>query len=308
MLRSLAARLLQNLAVLFVVLSLSFLVMKLAPGSPLSKDRDLPPEIEAMLQEQYGLNKPLAEQYFDYVARLAHGDLGPSIKQEAPVADILLAALPYSLITGLQAMAFAILVGIPLGILAAMRPRTFWDHATMAISTLAITVPNFVLGPLLILVFALGLGWTRTGGWAGWSDSILPSISLGCFYMAYVSRLARSGMLEVSKLDHVRTARAKGASETRVVLVHILRAGLLPVVSFLGPAFAAVLTGSVVVERVFNVPGIGTFFVDAAFNRDYFLVLGAILVYSVLLVMLNLAVDLVYSVIDPRITLDGKQA
>jgi oligopeptide transport system permease protein len=304
--RVLAGRLAQSLAVLFVVLTLSFFVMKLAPGSPLSKDRELPPAVEAMLEERYGLNKPLHQQYLDYLGQLARLDLGPSIKQEAPVTEILGQALPYSLLLGFQAMFLALLLGIPMGVAAAWRPGSWWDHATMGISMLGISIPNFVLGPLLISTISLGLGLTRSGGWSGWADSILPSISLAIFYMSYVSRLTRSGMLEVARLDFVRTARAKGLAERTVMLRHVLRAGILPVVSFLGPALAAVLTGSVVVERVFNVPGIGAFFVDAAFNRDYFLVLGAILVYSILLVGLNLAVDLLYAWVDPRISLkDG---
>lgn len=304
MIRYIAGRLLQSVAVLFVVLSASFFVMKAAPGSPLAKDRVLDPEVEAQLMARYHLDEPVIQQYFRYVGRLAVGDLGPSIKQNAPVLEIVAEALPYSLIIGSQAMIFALLLGVPLGLIAGLKQNSKSDYAAMSFAMIGVSIPNFVLGPLLILVFASGLGLFRSGGWVSWWDSILPSISLGMFYTAYVARLTRSGMLEVIRQDFIRTAHAKGLRERVVVLRHALRGAILPVVSYLGPAFASVLTGSVVIEKVFNVPGLGTFFVDAAFNRDYFLVLGVILVYSSLLVVLNLAVDIVYSVIDPRVSYD----
>ena len=230
------------------------------------------------------------------------GDLGMSIQQRAPVSEIIFEAVPYSLTIGVQAMLFALLLGIPIGLLAGLKQNTPTDYGVMSVAMIGVSIPNFVLGPILILIFASGLGIFRSGGWTGWQDSILPSVSLGMYYLAYVSRITRSGMLEVIRQDWIRTARAKGLTEKLVVFRHALRGALLPVVSYLGPAFAAVLTGSIVIEKVFNVPGLGTFFVDAAFNRDYFLVLGTILVYSTLLVMLNLLVDVLYGVLDPRVS------
>lgn len=292
----------QGLAVLFLILTLSFFVMKAAPGSPLSQDRQLDPDVEAALMAQYGLDKPVHQQYFAYLGNLLKGDLGPSIKQKAPVSEIVMEAVPYSLIIGGQAMLFALFLGVGLGLVAGLRQNTAVDYASMSFAMIGVSIPNFVMGPILILVFAAGLGWFNSGGWTGWHDSILPSISLGLFYTAYIARLTRGGMLEVIRQDYIRTARAKGLKERVVVLRHALKGALLPVVSFLGPAFASVLTGSVVIEKVFNVPGLGTFFVDAAFNRDYFLVLGVILVYSALLVALNVVVDLLYTVLDPRVS------
>lgn len=302
MIRYVLGRLLQSAVVLFIVLSASFFVMKAAPGSPLSRDRQLDPEIEAQLMAQYNLDKSVPVQYLLYVGNLLKGDLGPSIKQNAPVREIVMEALPYSLIIGCQAMLFALLLGIPIGLLAGLKQNTLADYGSMSVAMIGVSIPNFVLGPILILIFASGMGIFRSGGWMSWWDSILPSASLGLFYTAYVARLTRSGMLEVIRQDYIRTARAKGLRERLVVFRHALRGAILPVVSYLGPAFASVLTGSVVIEKVFNVPGLGTFFVDAAFNRDYFLVLGVIMVYSSLLVILNLIVDVLYSVIDPRVS------
>jgi oligopeptide transport system permease protein len=304
MIRYIASRLLQSAAVLFVVLTASFFIMKAAPGSPLSNDRELDPEVEAQLMERYRLDEPLVTQYAYYLSLLAQGDLGPSIKQRAPVTEIIASALPYSLIIGGQAMLFALFLGVPIGLLAGLKQNTGADYGAMSFAMIGVSIPNFVLGPMLILLFASGLGWFRSGGWIGWQDSILPSVSLGMYYLAYVARLTRSGMLEVIRQDWIRTARAKGLTERAVVVAHSMRGAMLPVVSYLGPAFAAVLTGSIVIEKVFNVPGLGTFFVDAAFNRDYFLVLGTILVYSTLLVGLNLLVDVLYSLIDPRVSFE----
>jgi oligopeptide transport system permease protein len=304
MIRYIASRLVQSAAVLFVVLTASFFIMKAAPGSPLSNDRELDPEVEAQLMERYRLDEPLVTQYAYYLSLLAQGDLGPSIKQRAPVTEIIASALPYSLTIGGQAMLFALLLGVPIGLLAGLKQNTGVDYGSMGVAMIGVSIPNFVLGPMLILVFASGLGWFRSGGWIGWQDSILPSVSLGMYYLAYVARLTRSGMLEVIRQDWIRTARAKGLTERAVVVAHAMRGAMLPVVSYLGPAFAAVLTGSIVIEKVFNVPGLGTFFVDAAFNRDYFLVLGTILVYSTLLVGLNLLVDVLYSLIDPRVSFE----
>lgn len=302
MARYIVGRLAQSVVVLAVVLTASFFVMKAAPGSPLSNDRQLDPEVEAQLMEMYRLNEPVGKQYLYYVGQLLQGDLGMSIQQRAPVSEIIFEAVPYSLTIGIQAMIFALLLGVPIGLLAGLKQNTPTDYGVMSVAMIGVSIPNFVLGPILILIFASGLGIFRSGGWTGWQDSVLPSVSLGMYYLAYVSRITRSGMLEVIRQDWIRTARAKGLTETLVVFRHALRGALLPVISYLGPAFAAVLTGSIVIEKVFNVPGLGTFFVDAAFNRDYFLVLGTIMVYSTLLVGLNLLVDVLYGVLDPRVS------
>lgn len=304
MIQYIALRLVQSVVVLFIIISLSFFVMKAAPGSPLSQDRELDPDIERMLMERYRLDQPVIVQYGYYVAGLARGDLGQSIKQHAPVSEMVAEAIPYSLLIGGQALIFAILLGTLLGLLAGLRQNTGWDYGAMSFAMIGVSIPNFVLGPILILIFAAGLGWFNSGGYESWPDSILPSVSLGLFYTAYIARLTRGGMLEVIRQDFIRTARAKGVVERLVVFRHALRGALLPVVSYLGPASASVLTGSVVIEKVFNVPGLGAFFVDAAFNRDYFLVLGVIIVYSALLIVLNLVVDLLYTVLDPRVSHD----
>jgi oligopeptide transport system permease protein len=288
--------------VLFVILTASFFIMKAAPGSPLARDRQLDPEVEAQLMARYHLDRPVVEQYGWYLAGVVRGDLGDSIKQHAPVSEIIANAVPYSLTIGGLAMVWALLLGVPLGLVAGLRQNSWVDYLAMSVAMLGVSIPSFVLAPFLILVFASGLGWFRSGGWTGVYDGILPSLALGLFYMAYIARLTRGGMLEVIRQDYIRTARAKGLTERLVVTRHALRGALLPVVSYLGPAFASVLTGSVVIEKIFNVPGLGTFFVDAAFNRDYFLVLGVILVYSLFLVLLNLVVDVLYTVLDPRVS------
>lgn len=302
MLKYLFSRVLQSLGVLLIVLTASFFIMKAAPGSPLSRDRQLDPEVEARLMEQYHLDQPVIAQFGWYLSLLARGDLGPSIKQQAEVSEIIAAAVPYSLKIGGLAIVFALLIGVPIGLIAGLKQNTWVDYLTMSIAMFGVSVPSFVLAPLLIMVFASQLGWFRSGGWYSSYDAILPAFSLGLYYAAYVARLTRGGMLEIVRQDYIRTARAKGLAERVVVVRHAMRGAMLPVVSFLGPAFASVLTGSVVIEKVFNVPGLGTFFVDAAFNRDYFLVLGVILVYSILLIVLNFIVDLLYTVLDPRVS------
>jgi oligopeptide transport system permease protein len=243
-------------------------------------------------------------QYFVYLKTLLSGSLGDSMISDLTVLEILGEALPYSLLLGLQALFIALLFGIPAGLFAGLRQNTAADYSVMTVAMVGVSIPNFVLGPLLILLFAIHLGWFSAVGWYSWTDSILPSITLGLFYVAYVARLTRGGVLEVIRKDYIRTARAKGLKERLVVLRHALKGALLPVVSYLGPAFAALLAGSVVVEEIFNLPGVGTHFVRSALNRDYNLVLGTIILYSSLLVMLNMLVDILYTVLDPRVSYD----
>lgn len=243
-------------------------------------------------------------QYFHYVGQLLEGSLGDSMKTDRSVLETLSSALPYTLQLGLQALFVALLIGVPAGLFAGLRQNTMADYSTMTLAMVGVSIPNFVLGPLLIMFFALDLGWFRPNGWDSWMDSVLPSITLGLYYAAYIARLTRGGMLEVIRKDFIRTARAKGLTEHAVVVTHALRGAILPVVSYMGPAVAALLAGSVVVEEIFNLPGVGKLFVRAALNRDYNMVLGTVILYSTVLVFLNLLVDILYTVIDPRVSYD----
>lgn len=243
-------------------------------------------------------------QYAIYMGTLMRGSLGESMITDRTVAETLGAALPYSIQLGIQALLIALLFGVPAGLFAGLRQNTISDYSVMTIAMVGVSIPNFVLGPLLILLFSIHLGWFTAVGWYTWADSILPSITLGLFYVAYVARLTRGGVLEVIRKDYIRTARAKGLRERVVIFRHAIKGALLPVVSYLGPAFAALLAGSVVVEEIFNLPGVGTHFVRSALNRDYNLVLGTIIMYSTLLVFLNMLVDILYTVLDPRVSYD----
>lgn len=252
----------------------------------------------------YGPGDIAQTQYVGYIVNLLQGDMGKSFAQDPTVTDILFGSLPYSLVLGLQAMLVALVIGVPIGLIAGLKQNKWQDYVAMGGAMVGVSIPNFVLGPLLILVFALGLGWFTTGGWEKWSDSVLPSVALGMYYAAYVARLTRGGTLEVIRQDYIRTARAKGLVERIVLTRHALKGALLPVVSFLGPAFAGMMTGSVVIEEIFTLPGMGTHFVRAALARDYNLVLGTVVIYSSLLVMMNLVVDILYTFLDPRVSYD----
>jgi oligopeptide transport system permease protein len=243
-------------------------------------------------------------QYAQYLKTLVSGSLGNSMKTDLTVLETLEAGVPYTVQLGLQALLIAMLLGIPAGLFAGLKQNTMADYTTMTVAMVGVSVPNIVLGPLLILLFSLELGWFTAVGWEKWTDSILPSFTLGLYYAAYVARLTRGGMLEIIRKDFIRTARAKGLRERAVVFRHALKGALLPVVSYLGPALAALLTGSVVVEEIFNLPGIGTHFVRSALNRDYNLVLGTIILYASVLVLLNLVVDVLYTFLDPRVSYD----
>lgn len=243
-------------------------------------------------------------QYARYLATLARGSLGNSMKTDLTVLETLTAGLPFTIQLGLQALLVALFLGVPAGLLAGLKQNRMADYVTMTVAMVGVSVPNIVLGPLMIMLFSLQLGWFTAVGWEKWADSILPSVTLGLFYAAYVARLTRGGMLEIIRKDFIRTARAKGLTEQIVVFRHALKGALLPVVSYLGPALAALLTGSVVVEEIFSLPGIGTHFVRSALNRDYNLVLGTIILYSTVLVFLNLVVDILYTFIDPRVSYD----
>jgi oligopeptide transport system permease protein len=300
----LARRLLSTIPLLFGILLFSFLFMRSAPGGPFDDERTLPPQIEENLRAKYHLDEPVSQQFLRYMGGLLHGDLGPSFKYQArSVNEIVAQALPVSLTLGAVALALALLIGIPAGVIGAVHHNRVEDWATMSFSLLGLCVPNFVLGPILIILFVFVLGWFPAGGWGTLQQLALPALTLGAIRAAYVARLARAGMLEVIRQDFVRTARAKGLPERIVILKHALRIGILPVVTYLGPATASILVGSVVVERIFNIPGLGSFFVNSALNRDYTMAMGTVLLYSGLLITLNLVVDVFYSFLDPRVEL-----
>jgi oligopeptide transport system permease protein len=290
------------LPVLFIIVSLSFFMMRLAPGGPFDQERALPDQVRANIEARYHLEEPLWRQYLRYVGEVARGDLGPSYRYpDRSVNELLALGFPVSLTLGLCALGVALALGGTAGILSGLRRNAFVDYLTMTFALAGVSVPNFVLGPILMLVFALGLGWLPVAGWGTWRHLILPSVTLGTFYAAYVARLTRAGMLEVIGQDFIRTARAKGLREATVVLRHALPGAILPVVTYLGPASAAILTGSVVVETIFSIPGIGRYFVGGALNRDYTMVLGTVVFYSVLLLVFNLVVDVLYAYLDPRV-------
>ncbi|HSB72757.1 MAG TPA: ABC transporter permease subunit [Candidatus Methylomirabilis sp.] len=288
--------------VLFVIVSLSFFLMRLAPGGPFDQERRLPEQVRANIEARYHLDEPFWRQYLRYLGDALRGDLGPSFRYpDRSVNELLGLGFPVSLTLGLCALAVALLLGGLAGTVAGLRRNTVWDYLTMSFALGGVSVPNFVLGPILMLVFALWLRWLPVAGWGTWRHLILPSVTLGTFYAAYVARLTRAGMLEVVGQDFIRTARAKGLREAAVVLRHALPSAILPVVTYLGPASAAILTGSVVVETIFSIPGIGRYFVGSALNRDYTMVLGTVVFYSLLLLVFNLVVDVLYSYLDPRV-------
>lgn len=375
MLRFILTRLLQSIPVLFIIATLTFFMVRFAPGDPFTDEKTVPVEIRKKLEEHYGLDRPLWEQYLLYfgfiykevdkqqmifadgnetavyspennkftatVTRkgelvvtdqspgkwhiravpeddrisenhlweiyrrersgLITGDLGPSFKYvDRSVTELISKSFPVSMQLGLCALAIALCLGLPAGVIAALKKNSLLDYVPMSTAMIGICLPTFVMGPLLIMIFSSGLGWFSPIGWYTWGDMVLPSLTLGLYYAAYVARLTRGGMLEVLNQDFIKTARAKGASESRVILKHSLRGGLLPVVSFLGPAFAGLISGSFVIETIFSIPGLGKFFVTAAFNRDYTMVLGTVLFYATLIIVMNLLVDIVQAWLNPR--------
>jgi oligopeptide transport system permease protein len=297
-------RLLMIVPTLWAIGTLTFFMLRLAPGGPFLADRDIPERARAQLERTYGLDRPLGEQYVTFLGRAAQFDFGPSYKYPArQVREIIAGALPVSLELGGLALLVAMLIGIPIGVIAAVRQNSGTDHAAMGLALAGVSIPNFVLGPVLILVFSLGLFLLPPALWQGPASRILPVLTLSTAYVAYIARLTRAGMLEVLRQDFVRTARAKGLPERQVVTRHAMRLGILPVVSYLGPAAARILMGSVVVETVFQIPGLGRYLVNAAFNRDYTLVMGGVLFYAAFLLVLNLIVDVAYTWLDPRVEL-----
>ena len=304
MLRFIIRRIIIIVPMLFIIVSLTWALIRLAPGNFYTGEKKLAPAVEQNLRAKYGLNKPWYTQYGKVLWNMARFDFGTSLKYEGQsVTQILWRALPVSAALGLSAYLLALLVGITTGTLAALRQNSWIDYASMALAMIGISIPNFVLGPLLVLLFGLTLFWLPPALWNGLPSKslILPAITLSAIYIAYIARLTRSGMLEVMRSDYIRTARAKGLSERDVVIRHAMRGGLLPVLSFSGPALAFLITGTVVVEKVFALPGLGNYFINACFNRDEPLIIGIVAFIAISVLGFNLLVDIAYGFVDPRI-------
>lgn len=300
-------RLASAIPTLLIVVTISFFLMRFAPGGPFNLERALPPQIMANMLKAYHLDQPLYMQYLNYLWNVLHGDFGPSyVYRDFSVAELIGQSLPYSLELGSWAMLLAVVGGVIAGVFAALRQNGFVDHLVMAVATIGLTVPNFVVGPTLSLIFAVMLSWASAGGWGSGSprDIILPVIALGLPQLGVFARLTRGSMIETLRADHIRTARAYGLPPRAVVVVHALRGALLPVVTYLGPCAAAVLTGSVVIETIFAIPGVGRYFVLGAINRDYTLVMGTVVLVAVFIIVFNLIVDMLYAVLDPRVRYD----
>ena len=304
MLRFIGRRLLVAIPTLLLVVTITFFMMRAAPGSPFASDRKLSPEIEHNVMAKYGMNRPLTEQYVVYLGGVLHGDFGPSLKyKDKSVLQIIEENYKVSLIVGASAISLAALVGMTLGVLAALRQNGWIDIGVMGVAIVGVCIPTFVTAPLLVLLFGSILQLLPNGGWNGGAleNLVLPVTVLALPQIAIISRLTRAGMIEVLNSNYVRTARAKGLPAHRIVLKHALRAAILPLVSYLGPACAGLLTGSLIVEQVFGLPGLGKFFVISALQRDYTVVMGMVIFYAALVVFLNLVADLLYAALDPRV-------
>jgi oligopeptide transport system permease protein len=301
--RFIIGRLLQAIPVIFIVITATFFLVRAAPGGPFDAEKAVIPEVKAALERQYRLDLPIHEQYIAYLVDLSQGDLGPSFKYPGrTINELIESGLPATAELGAYALLIAVIIGSLAGIAAALRPNTLQDYIPMSMAMIGICMPTFLLGPILVLIFGIHLDWLPVSGWGDIpGDKLMPSITLGAAYAAYVARLSRAGMLEVLSQDYIRTARAKGLPEWQVVLKHGLRGGMLPVVAFLGPAFAGLLAGSFVVETIFQIPGLGRFYVQAAFNRDYTMILGTTVFLSTLIVLFNLLSDIVAAWLNPRL-------
>ncbi len=296
-------RLLLLIPVLIVISVVTFGLAHAVPGGPFSREKALPPEVLANLEKYYGLDQPVWKQYVDYMSDIIlRFDFGPTYRSRGrSVNDIFADHLPVSAQLGVAAIAIALVIGIPLGIVAALKQNTFWDYLGMGLAIFGVSVPAIVLGPLLILIFALALGWFPVAGWGTPAKMVLPALALGLRESAIIARLTRASMLQVIREDYIRTARAKGLAERAVMVRHALKNAFIPVATVLGPMFAALVTGTFIVEQIFAIPGLGKYFVTSITNRDYPVVMGTILLYAVFLVLANLAVDLTYAFLDPRI-------
>jgi oligopeptide transport system permease protein len=299
-------RLASAVPTLLVIVTIAFFLVRFAPGGPFDQEQPLAPQVLDNLKRAYSLDRPLFQQYLDYLGKLAHGDLGPSYSAiDFTVGDMLRRGLPYSLSLGFGALVLALFGGLAAGVAAALRQNTAGDYSVMTVATIGVTVPNFVVAPVLQLVFGLSLGLLPLAGWGNGALAyrILPTIALALPQMAVIARLTRGAMIEALRADHIRTLRASGLP-SRIIIAHALRGAVLPVISYLGPAAAALLTGSVVIEKIFAIPGVGAYFVDGALNRDYTLVMGTVVMLAGFIVIFNLLVDLLYAALDPRVRYD----
>lgn len=306
MLRFLLRRLIVAVPTLLVVITVAFFMMRAAPGGPFDSDRKLPPAVMANIEARFGLDQPLPVQYVRYLGDVLQGDFGPSLKyQDKTVWQLIRDGFPISLRIGAAALAVGVIVGVSLGVAAALRQNRPADYMATAIAILGVCIPTFVTAPLLILLFGSRLGWLPSGGWndGALPNLILPVVVLSLPQIAIISRLTRAGMVEVLRSNYVRTARAKGLPEHRIVTRHALRGAILPLVSYLGPACAGVITGSLIIEQIFQLPGIGQFFVIGALQRDYTVVMGVVILYATLIIVLNLVADLLLALLDPRVRL-----
>jgi oligopeptide transport system permease protein len=301
--RFIALRTLQAIPVILIVITATFFLVRAAPGGPFASEKAVLPQVQAALEARYRLDQPMFQQYVSYLGDLVKGDLGPTFRYPGRTVDeLILDGLPITAELGFYAMIVAVLLGVSSGVVASLRPNTAQDYVPMSAAMLGICMPSFLLGPLLVLIFGIWLQWLPVSGWgSSVGDKILPSITLGAMYAGYIARLSRSGMLDVLSQDYLRTARAKGLPEYKVILKHALRGGLLPVISYLGPAFAHMLSGSFVVETIFQIPGLGRFYVQAAFNRDYTMILGTTIFLAVLIVVFNLLSDILATWLNPRL-------
>ena len=307
MFRYVLNRVLSAIPTLIMLITISFFMIRVAPGGPFDTEKDLPPEIQKNLEAKYHLDEPLHQQYFRYIKDIVHGDFGPSFQyKDYTVTELIAKGFPVSLTIGGFALLLALVIGISLGTLAAVRQNSWVDYLLMSSAMTGISVPNFVVAPLLILFFAVYYNWFPAGGWGDghWTYLVLPVVALSLRYIAYIARLMRGSMIEILQSDYIRTAKAKGLSTTQTVIKHALKPAIMPVISYLGPAAAGILTGSVVIEKIFGVPGLGRYFVQGALNRDYTLVMGVIIFVGVLIVIFNLIVDILYAYLDPKIRLE----
>ncbi len=302
MLAYILKRIAGTIPTLFIIVTLAFFMIRLAPGGPFDSERPIPPEIAANLDRVYHLQAPLPVQYGYYLANVLKGDFGPSFKyQDYSVSELIKQGFPVSMQLGVLAILLALSIGLVLGVIAALKQNGWVDYLVMTLAMTGITIPNFVMAPILVLVFAVFLGWLPAGGWGDLKHMVLPVIALSLPQIATVARMTRASLIETLNTPYIRTAKAKGVPLRTILLRHASKATLLPIISWLGPATAAIITGSVVVEQIFGLPGIGRHFVNGALNRDYTLVMGVVIFYGVLIILMNLLVDLVYAWLDPRI-------
>jgi oligopeptide transport system permease protein len=303
MLRFILKRLLQAIPVLLIVITATFILVRLAPGGPFDQERAVSPHVLQQLNERYNLNAPMHVQYWDYLKNLLLGDFGPSYKYPGrTVTEMIGAGFPVTAELGLYALLSALFFGLLTGITAALRPNTWQDYLPMSLAMVGICLPTFVLGPVLLLTLGIWLEWLPVSGWGVTpGDKILPAVTLGATYAAYIARLARGGMLEILAQDFIRTARAKGLHPATIAFRHALRGGLSPVISFLGPAAAGLLAGSFVVESIFQIPGLGRFYIQAAFNRDYTMIMGTTVFFAALILLFNLLTDIILASLNPKL-------